>query len=672
MSTAAFLDRIGVGIDTARYGHRVSFLRPDRKPAAKPLTVLENRAGYQALEERLNQLHEQNPDAHFHVRIDAAGQYAVNLEMFLRGLHLPMTISVGEPKRNKDYQKAHFAKRTTDDTESQAMARFAVVELPDATPAPSAPMILLREVAARLQSKVKQTTQAINRLHNLLARVFPELATLTDDIAAGWVLRLLDNYPTAERIASAHLASLEKIPHLSSEQAQALHQAAKQSVASLRGELAEALVRDLVTQVRHCQKAEQHLHQLLVAAFSELPASPHVQVLTIPGIGAATAAALVAKIVHIDRFKTANHLVNYFGAFPEESSSGVDKEGKPLPPGTLVMSRKGNDLVRFYLWNAVRSGIQHNPAIGSLYRRLRAKGKRGDVAMGHCMRKLLHLVYAVWKTNRPFDKNHFPWESSSDRLSSTATSTSAEATPSANEKAVGHKRDLPAEEVVTTATSTVGPASLPVKAAAQPQGRTRPKVDFAFLRQQVTMDQVLGHLGLMPQLRGSGPQRRGPCPVHSQPSATERTFSVHLGKNVFQCFHADCGLKGNVLDLWAAIHRLPLYEAALHLAETFQVPRTREDSHGGSWSDGVSQVMYGRCLCRRAGGMFIWTHESRWPSGATSVDSRTTPRHSEISGEQPHTAVSDVCGPSERHASLRLCASEAITTLFGPFGQTAR
>ena len=54
MSTIASLDRIGVGIDTARYGHRVSFLRPDRKPAAKPLTVMENRAGYQALQVRIN------------------------------------------------------------------------------------------------------------------------------------------------------------------------------------------------------------------------------------------------------------------------------------------------------------------------------------------------------------------------------------------------------------------------------------------------------------------------------------------------------------------------------------------------------------------------------------------------------------------------------------------
>jgi transposase len=206
------LDCIGVGIDTARYGHRVSFLRPDRQHAAKALTVLENRAGYEALQQRLEQLHQQHPQAHFHVRIDAAGQYATNLEHFLRRLDLPMTLSIGEPKRNKDYQKAHFPKRTTDDTESQAMARFAVVELPEATPPPSAPMLLLREVVGRLQAQVRQTTQAINRLHNLLARAFPELASLAPDLAAGWVLRLLDKYPTAERVAQAHRASLEKIP----------------------------------------------------------------------------------------------------------------------------------------------------------------------------------------------------------------------------------------------------------------------------------------------------------------------------------------------------------------------------------------------------------------------------------------------------------------------------
>src|SRR5438045_3599539 len=160
MPSVSSWDRIGVGIDTARYGHRVSFLRPDHKPAAKPLTVLENHTGYHELQLRLESLHQQHPQAQFHVRIDAAGQYAANLEHFLRGLEMPLTISIGEPKRNKDYQKAHFPKRTSDDTESQAMARFAVVELPDATLPVPPQLALLREVCSRLQAQVKQTTQA--------------------------------------------------------------------------------------------------------------------------------------------------------------------------------------------------------------------------------------------------------------------------------------------------------------------------------------------------------------------------------------------------------------------------------------------------------------------------------------------------------------------------------
>ena len=603
MSQVSTVDRIGIGIDTARYGHRVSFLRPDRQPAAKPLTVLESRAGYQALQERLEQLHQQHPQAHFHVHIDAAGQYAANLEHFLRGLTLPITLSIGEPKRNKDYQKAHFPKRTTDDTESQALARFAVVELPQPTASISPAMTVLREVAGRLQAQVKQSTQAINRLHNLLARVFPELATLTDDLTAAWVLRLLDKYPTAQRIAQARLTSLQNIPYLAPELAEQIHLVAQQSVASLSGAVAETLVTDLVAQVRLTQRAEDRLRRLLSDAYAALPPSPHRQVLTIPGIGVATAAALVAQAIDINRFATPARFVGFFGIFPEENSSGVDKYGHPLPSGTLHMSHKGNDLVRSYLWNAARVAIRYNPAIGALYRRLRAQGKRGDVALGQCMRKLLHLVYAVWKTDRPFDKNHFAWETPNATAAVTAAAAAPQTpvavvtgSPSAarteqpepaaasgvslgsdNETAVGHKRDVPAEEVVTTAKTTVAPPPPPVKPAAPAQRSSHPKVDFKFLREQITMEQVLRQLGLFDTLRGRGLQRRGPCPIHGGPNDTQPTFSAHLGKHIFQCFQADCRAQGNVLDLWATVHKQSLYEAALDLAETFHLPRNREE-----------------------------------------------------------------------------------------------
>jgi len=94
-------------------------------------------------------------------------------------------------------------------------------------------------------------------------------------------------------------------------------------------------------------------------------------------------------------------------------------------------------------------------------------------------------------------------------------------------------------------------------------------------RSQITMEQVLRHLGYFDRLRGHGSQRRGPCPVHGTKRARGRTFSVHLGKDVFQCFHPPCGAAGNALDLWCAIHHLTPYEGARHLAETFDLQLTR-------------------------------------------------------------------------------------------------
>lgn len=471
------------------------------------------------------------------------------------------------------------------------MARFALAEQPGATAPVSPAMTLLREVAGRFQAKVKQSTQAIHRLPNLLARVFPELANLTDDITTAGVLPLLDQYPTAQRIAQAQLASLPKIPYLAPELAEQVRLADQQSVACLTGDVAEARIRDLVAQVRPTHKAEAPMRQLLSEAFAGWPVAPHVQVVTIPGIGTATAAAIVGKAVDIHRFAAPAHFVGYCGVFPEENSSGVDKDGKPLPQGSLRRSRQGNDRVRHYLGNAARSAIGHHPAIAARYRRRKDKGTRGDVAWGHCLRKRLPLVFAVWKTNRPFDPQYFAEIPTDEKPSDHPLSPPPEAQPiSAHEEAVGHQRDLPAEKVVTTAKATVAPPTPPVKPAPPAQ---RPRIDVVFLRQQVTMPQALEHLGRLNPLRGRGLQRRGGGPLPSRPDDPQRTFSAPLGKNLFPCFHADGRAQGKVLDLWAAVPPLPLYEAALHWAETFPVPRHREEEpvNGatGAWKDAVNQ-----------------------------------------------------------------------------------
>jgi hypothetical protein len=95
-----------------------------------------------------------------------------------------------------------------------------------------------------------------------------------------------------------------------------------------------------------------------------------------------------------------------------------------------------------------------------------------------------------------------------------------------------------------------------------------PAIDFAHLRRQLPIARVLDHLGLSARLTGTGPQRRCPCPIH-RGDGRSRTFSANLDESVYQCFKVSCGSKGDVIDLWAAVHGLSLWAAAVDLVRTF-------------------------------------------------------------------------------------------------------
>jgi hypothetical protein len=190
---------------------------------------------------------------------------------------------------------------------------------------------------------------------------------------------------------------------------------------------------------------------------------------------------------------------------------------------------------------------------------------RPAIAIGHVMRKLLHLAYAVWQTGKLFDPEHYPWERP-------AHVPGSDVSMSQSEPAAGHNPESePDQPVVTAADSS--PWASPRAAAEEeaepskpsaPPPAASPRLDFAHLKQQLPLARLLEHLGLLAQLRGRGPQQRGPCPIHLSPLAPAlrgegsgvrgrgRTFSVNLDANVFCCHHAACGQKGDVIVLWAA------------------------------------------------------------------------------------------------------------------------
>jgi len=610
--------RIGVGIDTSRYGHYAAFLRDDLQPAAPELQFVESASGYAQFRERLQQIAQRHPQVTFVVRLDAAGQYADNLLHFLHGLGTPsaaagkasradaaedpaapaarfaMAISCGDPQRNKNYRAALFGGKKSDPVEARAAARFALSERPACVTPLSPELRTLRQVAGRLQAVVRQRTRLINQFHHLLALSFPELALLVKDISCAWVLELCTRYPTALLLARASTGDLENIPYLPHQHIDALLQHARTSIASLDDATVAELVRDHVRQLRDGAACQKRLENMLVAAYRQLPQPNHLD--TIPGIGEITAAILSAFILDIERFDTPGKLVAYFGTLPIEVGSGVDRDGQPRGPKRYVMSPRGNDLVRRYLWMAGLSAVRHNPAVRALYARVVAKHPdRKAGAVGHAMRKLLHLVFAIWKSGKPFDKAHYPWDTPAhvDEGPETKDENHASDIPmSPKEQAAGHNPESEPEKQVVTAACSITSAPSQTNAGAGTTASERRGaadldtslyLDFAHLKKQLPIARLLEHLGLSARLRGPGPQRRGACPIH-RAGGRGRTFSVHLDDNVFCCFDPVCAKKGDVIDLWAALQHMTLRQAAVDLVQTFNLepaPAQRTEKRHG-------------------------------------------------------------------------------------------
>jgi DNA primase len=87
--------------------------------------------------------------------------------------------------------------------------------------------------------------------------------------------------------------------------------------------------------------------------------------------------------------------------------------------------------------------------------------------------------------------------------------------------------------------------------------------DFAQLKQQVSILEVLSRRGLTGSLRRRGHRLTGPCPVHGGDNPT--AFTVDITKNVWFCF-SGCGAGGDVIELVRRLDRVSHREAALWLS----------------------------------------------------------------------------------------------------------
>jgi hypothetical protein len=121
-------------------------------------------------------------------------------------------------------------------------------------------------------------------------------------------------------------------------------------------------------------------------------------------------------------------------------------------------------MARAALYMAAVSAVQHNPAIKALYARKRSQGKQPMVALGHCMRKLAHIVYAMLRDNTAFDPH---------RHKRSQTAVSKDAQPSGPQKADGaaqHERPPEGSTCHDTVVAAALQGSEPARVQPRPAG----------------------------------------------------------------------------------------------------------------------------------------------------------------------------------------------------------
>jgi transposase len=121
---------------------------------------------------------------------------------------------------------------------------------------------------------------------------------------------------------------------------------------------------------------------------------------SIKGISRLTAAKLLGEMPQLGQYTRAAQAVAYAGLNPMEYQSGTSIKAKPR------LSKAGNAQVRKILYFPAISALQHNPVIKKLGERLRKRGLCEMAIIGAAMRKLVHLIFGVVKTGKPFDAEY--------------------------------------------------------------------------------------------------------------------------------------------------------------------------------------------------------------------------------------------------------------------------
>jgi len=333
-----------IGVDPAKRSHAMAVLDGHEEQLAA-LEVGNDSAGYRAM----LALAKRWP--HRTWAVEGAGGVGVQLAQRLVAdgeivVDVPPKLST----RARIFDRGHGRKNDPSDARTVAVVALRTKGLREV--ALDDDLIALRLMSERRTDLVRSRTATINHLHQLLMELIP--AGAERNLTAAKAKALLAT------VRPRHVAG------------------------RTRRQLAADLIEDLVALDRRLKELDKRLREAVEATGTEL--------MTIKGVGVATAAMVLGEVGDVRRFPTRHHFATYNGTAPREySSGGVD---------TRRLSRAGNRKLNHALHVIAMAHKRYDPRGSDYYARKLADGKGKKGALRCLKRRLSDVIFRVLSDER--------------------------------------------------------------------------------------------------------------------------------------------------------------------------------------------------------------------------------------------------------------------------------
>ena len=377
-----------LGIDVSKGYADFALLNSEKQLLDDIFQFDDTRQGHDRLRQRLELLIRNHGITRLYCGLESTGGFENN---WYGSLHdwkqlLPISVTRLNPSGIKKNIQASLKRNVTDALSAQYIAEYLIAhsdvvsyDIQDVT------YSSYRSLHNHIFLQKKQKTQLINQLKALLYSVYPELMRYCKDSVPIWILKLLEKYPSASRVGKAKPEQLMKLNHIDREKAELLISKASKTVAFMRNETSEFLIKSLAAQIFEKQ---QYIDECKFVLEKNCK-GPEITLLTsIPGIGSYSASAIMVEIENISRFASPKKLTSYFGVHPELKESGDKK-------ATSRMSKKGRSSMRAILYMCAKSAVIFDSHMKAIYHHHRTKGMTHNQAIGVIMQKLLRVIWGV-------------------------------------------------------------------------------------------------------------------------------------------------------------------------------------------------------------------------------------------------------------------------------------